>query len=36
MEWWLDGMVAGWINGWMGWWLGGLMVGWDGGWVDNG
>jgi len=31
MEWWRDGVVAGWSGGGMEWWRDGVVAGWSGG-----
>ena len=39
VDWWLSGLVAGWIGGSVIWWLGGLVAQWFGcsvaGWIDD-
>ena len=34
MEWWVDGVVGGWIGGWMDWWVDGVVCGWGCGWME--
>jgi hypothetical protein len=31
VDWWMDGLVDGWIGGWMDWWMNGLVDKWIGG-----